>query len=42
MNKQKANKKLLRLEVKADDCLSRDDAQKIIKKADKVYEQLSA
>tara|TARA_B100001109_G_scaffold210688_1_gene178507 strand:- start:691 stop:819 length:129 start_codon:yes stop_codon:yes gene_type:complete len=42
MNKQKANKKLLRLEVKADDCLSRDDAQKIIKKADKVYEKLSA
>jgi len=42
MNKQKANKKLLRLEVKADDCLSRDNAQKIIKKADKVYEKLSA
>jgi len=42
MNKQKANKKLLRLEVKADDCLSRDDAQKIIKKADIVYEKLSA
>tara|TARA_R100001591_G_scaffold71681_1_gene80038 strand:+ start:241 stop:369 length:129 start_codon:yes stop_codon:yes gene_type:complete len=42
MNKQKANKKLLRLEVKADDCRSRDDAQKIIKKADKVYEKLSA
>ena len=42
MNKQKANKKLLRLEVKADDCLSRDDAQKIVKKADKVYEKLSA
>tara|TARA_B100000900_G_scaffold215171_1_gene182241 strand:- start:334 stop:462 length:129 start_codon:yes stop_codon:yes gene_type:complete len=42
MNKQKANKKLLRLEVKADDCLSRNDAQKIIKKADKVYEKLSA
>ena len=42
MNKQKANKKLLRLEVKADDCLSRDDAPKIIKKADKVYEKLSA
>ena len=33
MNKQKANKKLLRLEVKADDCLSRNDAQKIIKKS---------
>ena len=42
MNKQKANKKLLRLEVKADDCLSRNDAQKIIKKADEVYEKLSA
>ena len=42
MDKQKANRKLLRLEVKADDCLSRNDAQKIIKKADKVYEKLSA
>tara|TARA_R100000234_G_C4852782_1_gene115881 strand:+ start:71 stop:199 length:129 start_codon:yes stop_codon:yes gene_type:complete len=42
MNKQKANKKLLKLKVEADDCLSRDDAQKIIKKADKVYEKLSA
>tara|TARA_Y100001937_G_C6959958_1_gene258427 strand:+ start:503 stop:631 length:129 start_codon:yes stop_codon:yes gene_type:complete len=42
MNKEKHNKKILKLEIKADDCVSRENAQKIIKKADKVYEKLSA
>ena len=42
MNREKQNKKLLELEIKADDCVSRENAQKIIKKADKVYEKLSA
>tara|TARA_R100000231_G_scaffold82358_1_gene62978 strand:- start:133 stop:261 length:129 start_codon:yes stop_codon:yes gene_type:complete len=42
MNREKQNKKLIKLEIKADDCVSRENAQKIIKKADKVYEKLSA
>jgi len=42
MNREKQNKKLIRLERKAEDCVSRENAQKIIKKADKVYEKLSA
>tara|TARA_B100000900_G_scaffold264101_1_gene225283 strand:+ start:596 stop:724 length:129 start_codon:yes stop_codon:yes gene_type:complete len=42
MNREKQNKKLVKLGIKADDCVSRENAQKIIKKADKVYEKLSA
>ena len=33
----KAEKKLMKLNVKAQECLSRKKAQKIIKKADKQY-----
>jgi hypothetical protein len=42
MNREKQNKKLIKLKIKAEDCVSRNSAQKIIKKADKVYEKLSA
>ena len=42
MNREKQNKKLIELEIKADDWISRENAQKIIKKADKVYKKLSA
>ena len=34
--KNKKNYKLLKLVTKADTCLSRDDAKKIIKKAEKL------
>ena len=33
----KSEKKLMKLNVKAQECLSRKKAQKIIKKADKAY-----
>ena len=35
----KAERKLLKLQSKAQECVSRNKAQKIIKKADKAYEK---
>ena len=40
MNREKQNKKLLELEIKADDWVSRENAQKIIKKAEKLNKPL--
>lgn len=40
MNKQ--DKKLIKLSVKAQSCLSRQKAQKIIKKADKAHQKVFA
>ena len=36
---EKAEKKLIKLQTKAQECVSRNKAQKIIKKADKAYEK---
>ena len=36
---QKYYQKLIKLQTKAQECVSRDKAQKIIKKADKQYEK---
>ena len=41
MNVQKQHAKLLKLQAKAQDCLSREEAQKLIKKADKAHKKLS-
>jgi hypothetical protein len=40
MNKQ--DKKLIKLNIKAQSCLSREKAQKIIKKADKAHQKVFA
>ena len=37
----KQHAKLLKLQTKAQECLSRQEAQKIIKKADKAHKKLS-
>ena len=42
LNPDKQHRKLKKLQLKAQDCLSREEAQKIIKKADKVHRKLSA
>jgi len=42
LNPDKQHRKLKKLQLKAQDCLSRGEAQKIIKKADKVHRKLSA
>ena len=36
---QKYQRKLIKLQTKAQECVSRDKAKKIIKKADKQYEK---
>ena len=41
MNPAKQHKKLERLQLKADECTTREEAQKIIKKADKVHRKLT-
>ena len=41
MNPIKQHAKLLNLQAKAQECLSRKEAQKIIKKADKAHKKLS-
>ena len=40
MNKQKQTSKLLKVMTKADDCVDRNTAQKLIKKADKIRAKL--
>ncbi len=42
MGIDKKHRKLLKLTTKAQNCSSREKAQKIIKKADRVYSKLSA
>ena len=37
----KEHQKLIKLQTKAQECLSRDKAQKIIRKANKAYEKTS-
>ena len=41
MNLDKQHAKLIKLQVKAGDCLSRDEAQKIIRKSDKAQQKIS-
>lgn len=40
MNPDKQHAKLLKLQAKAQNCLSRDEAQKLIKKAEKAHSKL--
>ena len=40
MNPQKQHKKLLKTMSKANDCLDRKTAQKLIRKADKIHTKL--
>ncbi len=42
MNTEKQHAKLLKLQAKAEDCLSREEAQKLIRKADKAHKKLSS
>tara|TARA_B100000700_G_C14295515_1_gene512408 strand:+ start:318 stop:446 length:129 start_codon:yes stop_codon:yes gene_type:complete len=42
MNPDKQHSKLLKLQAKAQGCISREEAQKIIKKADNAHKKLSA
>ncbi|AAP99644.1 MULTISPECIES: hypothetical protein [Prochlorococcus] len=42
MNPTKQHAKLLKLQAKAETCLSREEAQKIIRKADKATSKLSS
>ena len=41
MNEKKQHKKLLKIAVKAEQCLTREEAQKLIIKADKAHSKLS-
>ena len=41
MNPDKQHLKLVKLKVKAEECLTREQAQKIIRKADKAHRKLS-
>tara|TARA_Y100001968_G_scaffold294132_1_gene300489 strand:- start:486 stop:614 length:129 start_codon:yes stop_codon:yes gene_type:complete len=41
MNLEKQHAKLLKLQAKAEACLSREEAQKILKKSDKANNKLS-
>ena len=41
MNPDKQHRKLVKLKVKAEECLTREQAQKIIRKADKAHRKLS-
>ena len=40
MGAAKQHSKLLKLQAKAQECLSREEAQKIIRKADKAHKKL--
>ena len=42
MNLDKQHTKLLKLQAKADACITREEAQKIIRKADKAHSKLSS
>lgn len=42
MNPEKQHAKLFKLQTKAEQCLSREEAKKIIKKADKANAKLSS
>jgi len=42
LNPSKQYKKLAKLATKAEQCVSREQAKKIIKKADKAYSKLSS
>tara|TARA_B100001250_G_C19254963_1_gene552439 strand:+ start:436 stop:564 length:129 start_codon:yes stop_codon:yes gene_type:complete len=42
MNETKQHAKLLSLQAKAQKCLSREEAKKLIKKADKAHQKLSS
>ncbi len=42
MNTNKQHTKLLRLQEKAGQCISREEAQKLIKKAEKAHKKLSS
>lgn len=42
MNPEKQHSKLLKLQTKAQDCLSREEAQKLIRKADKAHKKLTS
>ena len=41
MNVNKQHAKLLKLQTKAEQCISREEAQKLIRKADKAHQKLS-
>ena len=41
MNLEKQHAKLIKLQTKAQTCISRDEAQKIIRKADKAQSKIS-
>ena len=41
MNPEKQHSKLLKLQAKAEACISREEAQKILKKSDKAKNKLS-
>ncbi len=41
MNQEKQLKKLAKTFIKADECVNRDTAQKLIKKAEKIRRKLS-
>ena len=41
MNPEKQHKKLIKLKIKAQECLTREDAQKILRKADKAHRKLA-
>ena len=42
MNPSKQDAKLLKVMTKADQCIDRDAAQKLLKKADKISKKLAA
>ena len=42
MNKKKQHRKLVKLSFKAQECLSREAAKKIIKKAEKTHSKLKS
>ena len=41
MNPDKQHRKLEKLQIKAEECLTREAAQKILRKADKAHRKLS-
>lgn len=41
MNPEKQHRKLEKLQLRAEECLSRKEAQKILRKADKAHRKLS-
>ena len=42
MNPAKQHSKLVKLQAKAEQCITREEAQKLIKKSDKAQRKLSA